>query len=193
MDVIEAIRSRRSIGKMRPEAPTRAQIEKLLEMATYAPNHHETEPWRFLVLAGQARQELGELMMNNLRERMSETESEKARAALDKERAKPLRAPVLLVVVSKHTPSQKVVDIEDIEATAAACQNILLTAQDMGLATIWRTGDPAYNAKVKAWLGLEAVDHIVGIIYVGYAAVPVSERDERSFEDKTRWLGWAEQ
>lgn len=190
MNVIEAINSRRSIGKMRQEPPTRDQIEGLLQAAIQAPNHHETQPWRFFVLAGKAREELGEIMMENLRQKMSETASDKAKAALEKERHKPLRSPVLIVTACQHTADNRAVEIEDLEATAAATQNILLAAEEMGLATIWRTGDAAYNDKVKAWLGLQPQDQIVGIVYVGYAAIPVSEREGRTFADKTKWLGW---
>src|SRR4051794_16216479 len=59
MDVLEAIRTRRSVGKVGPERPPRELIEQLLEAATAAPNHHLTEPWRLIVLAGRTREELG--------------------------------------------------------------------------------------------------------------------------------------
>jgi nitroreductase len=84
----------------------------------------------------------------------------------------------------------KVVDLENVEATAAAIQNMLLTAQEEGLATIWRTGEAAYDLKVKAFFGLEPEEHIVGFIYLGYPAVSVSPREPGHFETKTRWLGW---
>lgn len=192
MNVLEAISTRRSIGKMKAEAPSREQIEKMLQAAILAPNHHETQPWHFFVLAGKAREELGQIMMENLSQKMSETESDKAKAALEKERNKPLRSPVLVVVACQHGEDNHEVRIEDLEATAAATQNILLAAQELGLATIWRTGDAAYNRRVKAWLGLQPHDDIVGIVYVGYAAIPVSERESPTFEDKTKWLGWPE-
>src|SRR5687767_13152960 len=62
MPVLEALRSRRSIGRVRPERPPRAVIEEIIEAATWAPNHRLTEPWRFIVLAGQAREALGREM-----------------------------------------------------------------------------------------------------------------------------------
>src|SRR6266566_4831196 len=66
MSVFDVIQRRRSIGKMTEERPTRKQIERLLEAATHAPNHHKVEPWRFFVLAGEARKELGEVMAEAL-------------------------------------------------------------------------------------------------------------------------------
>ena len=56
------IEGRRSIGKVTDERPDRALIEQVLESATWAPNHRLTEPWRFVVLAGQAREALGWFM-----------------------------------------------------------------------------------------------------------------------------------
>ncbi len=151
MHVFDLIKRRRSIGKMTGERPTREQIERLLEAATHAPNHYKVQPWKFIVLAGNAREEL----------------------------------------VVAETPKQpKVMAIENIEATAAAVQNMLLTAEEMGLACMWRTGDAAYDPHVKQWLGLESGEHIVAFLYVGYPAIPRLERIPITFKEKTTWSGW---
>ncbi len=188
--VFETIKQRRSIGKMTDQSPTRQQIEHMLEAATHAPNHHKVEPWRFFVLAGKARNELGEIMAASLATRMADTTSEKAQAIISKERAKPLRAPVLLVVAAERPQQDNVIDIENVAATAAAVQNMLLAAEEMGLACMWRTGDAAYDPHVKRWLGLAPEDHIVAIVYVGHAAIPRLERHPRPVEQKTTWLSW---
>ena len=192
MSVFDAIRARRSIGKVKPDRPSREKIERMLEAATYAPNHHTTEPWRFFVLTGQAREELGELMEQSLRQRMAETTSEKAQAALAKEHHKPLRAPVVIAVASVRPETPKIVDIENVAAVAAGIQNMLLVAEEEGLVCIWRTGEPARDPRVKAFFDLGPDEHIVGFVYVGYAAVPRPERHPASFQNKTRWLGWEE-
>ncbi len=59
MTVFETIKSRRSIGALTEQRPSRTQIEHILEAATHAPNHYRVEPWKFFVLAGKARNELG--------------------------------------------------------------------------------------------------------------------------------------
>ena len=190
MYVFDLIKRRRSIGKMTGERPTREQIELLLEAATHAPNHHKVQPWKFIVLAGNAREELGTAMAMSLAGRLEETSSEKAQAILNKERNKPLRSPVVVVVVAESPKQPKVMEIENIEAVAAAVQNMLLTAEEMGLACMWRTGDAAYDARVKRWLGLEPEDAIVAFVYVGFPAIPKLERYPTSFAQKTTWLGW---
>jgi nitroreductase len=192
MSVFDIIQRRRSIGKMTEERPTREQIERLLEAATHAPNHHKVEPWRFFVLAGEARKELGEVMAEALAARLCESPQGKGEAMLAKERTKLLRSPVVIVATARHAEQPKVVEIENIEAVAAAVENMLLTAEEMGLACMWRTGDAAYDPHVKRWLGLEPEDAIVAFVYVGFPAIAKLERSPTTFAQKTRWLGWEE-
>jgi len=191
MSVFEIIARRRSIGKMTAERPTRAQIERMLEAATHAPNHHHVQPWKFVVLAGSARAELGEVMAEALLARAGDLSAEKGRALLEKERNKLLRAPVVIVVAAEYPRQGKALEIENVEAVAAAVENMLLVAEEMHLAAMWRTGDAAYDPRVKRWLKLEPEDHIVGFIYVGYPAIPCQPRQPIPFREKTTWLGWS--
>jgi len=108
MGIFDIIKRRRSIGKMTSERPTREQIERILEAATHAPNHHKVQPWKFIVLAGHAREELGRIMAESLAERLEDTSSEKAQALLNKERSKLLRSPVVIAVAAERTNSPKV-------------------------------------------------------------------------------------
>ncbi len=190
MQVFDVIKRRRSIGKMTAERPTREQIEVLLEAATHAPNHHNTQPWKFIVLAGSAREELGTVMAMSLANRLEETSSENAQARLNKERNKPLRSPIVIVVVSEAPRQPNVTEMDNIEAVSAAVQNMLLTAEEIGLACMWRTGDAAIDPHVKQWLDLDPGDQIVAFLYVGYAAIPRIARIPISFKQKTTWSGW---
>lgn len=192
MSVFETIKRRRSIGKMTGERPARTQIERVLEAGTHAPNHHKVEPWKFFVLAGQARAELGEVMARSLSARLEDTSSPKAQAIVAKERGKLLRSPVVIVVAAEQPEQPQVLAIENIEAVAAAVENMLLTAEELGLAAMWRTGDAASDPQVKAWLGLAPAEHIVAFLYLGFPAIPRLERVPTSFEKKTTWLGWEE-
>lgn len=192
MSVFETIKSRRSIGKMTEQRPTRKQIERILEAATHAPNHHKVEPWKFFVLAGRTRAELGTIMVSSLAKRLGDTTNDKMQALLNKEQHKLLRSPVVLVVAAERPHQPNVLSIENIEAVAAAVQNMLLTAEEMGLAAMWRTGDAAYDPQVKQWLGLAPEDHIVAFVYLGFPSIPKLKRHPTPFEEKTTWLGWEE-
>ena len=190
MSVFKTIKSRRSIGKMTAQAPTRQQVEQLLEAATHAPNHHKVEPWKFIVLAGSARSELGQVMAKSLAQRLADNPPEKAEAMLDKERNKLLRSPVVIVAAAEQPTQANVLEIENIEAVAAAVENMLLAAEEMGLACMWRTGDAAYDPHVKRWLGLTPEDHIVAFVYLGFPTIPKLERHPTPIVNKTTWLGW---
>lgn len=186
--VFETIKRRRSVGQVTQEEPTRSQIERLLEAATYAPNHHVTEPWHFFVVSGAAREKLGEIMEESLRRKLPDTSNEKARLLLWKERNKPLRAPVVITVALRDARNQAGELQENIEAAAAAVQNMLLAAEEIGLATIWRTGDTTHDPMVKQWFGLEPDDPIVAFVYVGYPRSVRPMRTPTSFSAKTTWL-----
>ncbi|GER87010.1 nitroreductase [Dictyobacter vulcani] len=189
MTVLDTIRHRRSIGKMTEQIPSREQIEQLLEAATHAPNHHKAEPWKFFVLGGTARNELGEIMAQSLVKRQQDNPQLRSQAIIDKERQKPLRSPIIIAVASEAPRQPNVVAIENIEATAAAVQNMLLAASELGLAAIWRTGDAAYDPEVKNWLGLTAEDQIVAFLYLGYPAIQPAESQPQPVDSKTTWLG----
>jgi nitroreductase len=137
MDVFEAIYKRHSQGKVKQNPVPRALIEKLLSAAVQAPNHYKVRPWRFVILTGDGRNQLGEIMAASLLDRIPELSPE----ALDKTRALPLRAPVLIAIGVDKPTEEKVREVENIAAVAAACQNLLLAAEAEGLAVKWRTGE----------------------------------------------------
>ena len=192
MGVLEAIRTRRSVGRVRPERPSKEAIERLLEAATWAPNHRLTEPWRFFVLAGAAREELGEVMARSQAAVLAAAGADgpDARTALEKTRAKPLRAPVIVAVAVVPDGRPKTVEIEEVAAGAAAVQNMLLAAHGLGLAAIWRTGEPAYDPAVKAFFGLPPAAHLLGFVYVGFPDMAAPRQRRKPAAEATRWLGW---
>lgn len=185
--VLEAIHSRRSIGKVTDEQPPRELIQQMLDAAVTAPNHHMTEPWRFFVLTGSARNRLGEALVE---ERLSQEEDPDSvpEKVLDKIRAKPLRAPVIIAAAVQPKPGTKIWEVEEICATAAAIQNMLLAGDSLGLATMWRTGDPAYSEPVKRFFGLDEDDTLLGMIYVGYAETEPGPSPRTPASDVTVWM-----
>lgn len=171
MDTYEALRFRRSAKNYGTAAPPREVLARIIEAATWAPNHRTTEPWRFVVLQGEARVRFGEALAPEL-------ESPKAVEAL---RTKVVRSPVLIVVAQHRNDAALAspsLDLEDYGATCAAVQNLLLAAHAEGLAAKWSTGEMAESAAARAHLGFGEADRIVALVYLGVAesAEPVAPK-----------------
>src|SRR5512136_2490427 len=171
MEALEAIHTRQSIGQVRPDPVPRELIEKLLSAAVQAPNHYKVRPWRFVIMTGAGREKLGEAMARSTKiSKPDATEDD-----LQKDRAKPLRAPVVIAVAADKPGATKAKEIENICATAAAVQNMLLAAHALGLAAMWRTGPSATDPAIKHFFGWELDQHLIGFVYIGYpphAATP---------------------
>ncbi|MBI5953256.1 MAG: nitroreductase [Chloroflexi bacterium] len=184
MDILETIKTRHSVGKVKGDALPRDLIEKLLDAGNNAPNHHKVRPWRFVVLTGGGRNKLGDVMAASLSARQPDLPPE----GLDKTRGLPLRAPVVIAVGVDKPTETRIIEMENHAAASAACQNILLAAHALGLGAIWRTGEWARDAKVKEFLGFAEDQHIAGFLYIGYPEVVGEYPPRPSFEDRTIWM-----
>jgi nitroreductase len=190
MDVLEAIRTRRTAGAILPDAPPREVIEELLEAATWAPNHHLNEPWRFFVLAGEARERFGEAMAADAVGSLPDPNSEQAKALAESQLKKAVRSPVIIAVVVDPPTSTRIDVTEDVCAVACGIQNLLLAAHARGLATKWSTGKTVYSEKIKAFFGLTPAHQILGFIYLGYPAQEQPASKRLGHREKATWLGW---
>jgi nitroreductase len=190
-DILESLASRRSLSKMRSDAPPRALIERVLQAGVHAANHHDTQPWRFFVLTNEGRTEFGEVLAHALSRRLGEADPAQRDALLKGERAKPMRSPIVIVVGVQSESDDPMTRREDLQAASAALQNMLIAANALGLAAIWRTGDGAYDDIVKAHFGLQPRDEIAGILYLGYAdeSLGPAPARQRDFAAKTEWRG----
>ena len=176
MDAIEALLTRRASPRLSEPAPNAEECQLIYKAALRAPDHAMLRPWKFLCISGEDRNRLGELFVEALQP-TSEEQKQKLLAA-------PLRAPMISVAVASINPHPKVPAVEQICSTAAAVQNMSLAAHALGYASIWRTGQAAFDAAVKKGLGIKASDEIVGLLYLGTATVqdrPVPELDPADF------------
>lgn len=167
MDTLDAIFARRSIGRLQEPAPTEAELDTLLRAAAAAPDHLSLRPLRLIVLSGDRKDDFGAVLAAAYTARCEATGEEANLAKLDKERTKLGRAPLVVVVAAAETTGARIPFIEQQLCAGAAAQNLLLAATALGYGSMWRTGEPAYDPAVKAALGLEEWDAIVGFVYVG--------------------------
>ncbi|UJF32982.1 nitroreductase family protein [Paenibacillus hexagrammi] len=188
MNVKEAILSRRSIGKVKQDAVPEELVQQVLEAAVWAPNHGQTEPWRFWVMTGEGRKLLGrgyaEVAIAEAGD-ISPDEIAELRAAQEK---KALRAPVVIAVAVTPTALPGVPEIEEYAAAHAAVHNMSLMAHALGLGTIWRTGAPTYHPKMKEVFGLQGAEELVGFVYIGYPEREAPEGKRTPHQQKTVWV-----
>ncbi len=170
MDAFEAMRVRRSVGRLVEPAPSDAELRRILGAAVTAPDHDELRPWRFAVLRGDAKDAFGQVLLDAYMERCRREGTEPTEGQRTKERTKLGRAPLVVVVGAVRRDDTKIPWVEQQLAAAAATQNLLLACTALGFASMWRTGDPAYDETVKGALGLGPRDAIVAFVYIGTPA-----------------------
>lgn len=185
MDILEAIHHRHMNANVKQDAVPRATIEKLLSAAAQAPNHYKVRPWRFVVLTGAGLEKLGDVFAASFADRHPDLPAE----ALDKTRALTHRSPLIIAVGVDKPSEPKVLEIENVAAVSAACQNILLAAEAEGLAVKWRTGEWARDAQVKEFLGFAPDQTVIAFLYIGYPETAPDPKPRPSYEDRTVWMG----
>lgn len=171
-DFTNLVTSRRTNLRVHPELPVGTElIEQLCRLATWAPNHKMTEPWRFAALVGDARRQLGEVTAQYLADEGADA------ARIEQTRNKYLRAPVVIVVASA-TDQDPIRTTENRDAVAAGVQNMLLGATAAGLNSYWGTGPAARNPETNRLCGFEEDAEIIAVLYLGWPIgdVPVPER-----------------
>jgi len=166
MDALEAIATRRTIGRLVEPAPDEAALDKAFAAAICAPDHKRLRPWRFLVVSGAARQAFGALLAQSLRRRKPDASDDD----LAREAGKALRAPMIVVSIARVRADAGIPEIEQMLAAGAATQNLMLALHAQGYGTAWKTGAASYDPAVGAALGLAADERIVGFVYMGSVA-----------------------
>lgn len=165
MDAIEMLHNRVSVPVLIEPAPSKDQLNVMFTAALRAPDHAGLQPWRFLVIEGDARNDLGELFVKAIRAKGNDLADDKA-AKLQK---KPMRAPMIVVAIAKIQQHLKVPEVEQIITAGCATHSLILAAYAQGLGAMWRTGEMAFDPVVKAGLGLQAHEQVIGFLYVGTA------------------------
>lgn len=169
MDMLETLNARRSVKAdlLTSPAPNREELVEILQTGMSAPDHGALRPWRFKVIEGDKRKELGELFA----QAMQQDNPEAAQEDLDAIKKKPLRAPLIVAIWAEITENHpKVPPVEQIVTTAMATENIMLAAQAKGFGAVLLTGWPAFHAHIQQALGMSEKDEMVGFLYLGTAS-----------------------
>ncbi len=183
MNALELLHTRESAVRLQEPAPADSALAMIFRAAVRAPDHGRLRPWRFVVIRGEARERFGEVMAASLKSRCPDT-------APARERAKALRAPLIIVVAARVQPGVRIPQIEQILSAGAAAQNIMLAAHALGYGAMWKTGEPAYDAQVKEAIKLQPADAVVGFLYLGTRGAGTAPAARPTPEDfVSEWRG----
>ena len=188
-DTLRLLALRRStpVKMLGEPGPSAAGLDAILRLGMRVPDHRKLEPWRVLIIEGDARLKLGEIFAAARRLRDPDVSEDK----LAEEMQLPLRAPVILCVISSPVHDPKKTPIWEQQLSAGAlCQNILVASQAMGWAGVWISEDAAFDSHVHAALGMHGHEQVAGFIYLGTAKEKPAERQRPVVSTKaTRWTG----
>ncbi|MEO8419671.1 MAG: nitroreductase [Hyphomicrobium sp.] len=187
--IIAFLSARRSVkpDRLIAPGPSAEELETILTIASRVPDHKKLAPWRFIVLEGDARARLGEVVAEACVAAEKEAPSH---VRLETERTRLMRAPLVIAVVSRITVHRSAPEWEQVLSAGAACLNLCLAANALGYGTSWITEWIAYNKVVGAALSIADNERIAGFIYVGTPAERPEERERPALADiVTRWPG----
>ncbi|MDG2222922.1 MAG: nitroreductase [Rubripirellula sp.] len=186
--ITEVIRHRRTVKPKnfatRDVDP--AIVRTMLENANWAPTHGMTEPWRFSVFSGPARQRLAEFLAETYKS-LSTPETFKPKK-YDGMRQNALLAPVVIAVGLKRQETEKISEQDELLAVACAVQNLHLTAAAFGLGGFWSTNIAATSDAMRDFVGMKAKDRALGLFYVGYPACEWPVGDRSPIDEKVQWI-----
>jgi nitroreductase len=185
--IAEIIKDRRSIKpvKMNGKKIPNEQVRELLKLANWAPTHGRTEPWRFVVYAGE---KVKEFCHQHAELYRSHTPSEKfEQANYDKLFHNGDLASHIAIVIMQRGDSPKIPVLEEIAATAMAIQNILLGATAQDITTFLSTGGMTHHQAMKDYFQLKEQDIIMAILYLGYSDEQIEGRRKTEIEEKVVW------
>jgi cation diffusion facilitator family transporter len=185
----DIIKNRRSIyprqyekGKPVPDEI----IWQILENANRAPNHKQTEPWRFRVFSGEGLQYFAELQAEIYQRYAGEAYSE---GRYQKLLEYPSLSSHVISIGMQRNDRGVLPEIEEVEAVACAVQNMFLTVTAYGLGSYWTTAGITYFDEAKAYFGLGEKDKLLGFFFIGYVAIPYKSLSKRSpIQSKVEWI-----
>ena len=186
-EITEVIKNRRTIY---PEQYTERKIhreivEDVLNNAIWAPTHGKTQPWRFQVFMNDSKIELSEFLSNLYKNNNKGDSFNEMK--YNKLKNRPLQAPVVIAVTMKRDETQRISELEEVEAVACAIQNMYLTCTAYGIGGFWATPKLMYTEEMNEFLSLSSDEKCLGLFYMGYPSIDWPKGQRKPIEYLTQW------
>jgi nitroreductase len=178
--VTEFMLNRRSvlIKNMAEPGPNADELETILTIATRVPDHRKLEPWRLLVLQGDARREFGEKLAA-----VKAQKEEIMGIQVEIEKDCFMRAPLVIAVIASPV-EHKTPEVEQILSAGAVCQNINIAAAALGYASQWVTGWSCLDNQAQRAIGLGEKEFVAGYLYIGSSDDKPLDRQRPDLDEK---------
>ncbi|MCH7534363.1 MAG: nitroreductase [Bacteroidetes bacterium] len=189
VDIInQLIRTRRTV---KPEKYAEKTVDKeiilnIVENAKWAPTHGLTQPWRFRIFYGKGLEIFGDFHAEAYRK--STTDETFKQKKYDQFKNRPLNSSALIAICMKRQKTEKIAEIEEIEAIACAVHNMHLTATAYGITCYWGTGGMTYSNEMKEFLGLDEKDKCLGLFHIGYPDIEWPEAKRNPASEYCEWI-----
>ena len=178
---LDLLRTRRSVAPhlLGEPGPSPEELEALLIIATRVPDHGRLTPWRFLVIEGEARARIGEVIAAAFVADQPQADATR----VEQERKRLARAPTVVAVVSRARPHVKIPEWEQVLSVGAAAMNLVLAANAMGYATSWLTHWYSFDSRVLDALGVEPEERLAGFVHIGRAKEQPADRQRPALSE----------
>ena len=194
--MIEAMEQRRSIRAYEDRLVSRELLEEILRAGTLAPSSKNRQPWRFVVVTGQAKAEMLAVMKAGLeREKTAPLLPDSRQHLAGAERTREImeQAPAVIFVLNPLgldlyaplTPEERSVELCNIQSAGAALENMTLAAAELGLGSLWICDVFFAYQELTEWLN--AKGGLLAALAVGYAAENPPPRPRKPVETVTEW------
>lgn len=181
--IFDLIKKRRSVfpAQYNDRPIAKADIESILEAANWAPTHRKTEPWRFKVLVGEAKEKLGLFLSLKYMETEDRPKQMKVKKLIDN----PKKAGAIIAICMQRDPKESVPEWEEIAATAMAVQNMWLCCTELGIGSYWSS--PGLIKYMDDFFEMNEGERCLGFFYMGYYDGALPEITRNPIADKVVW------
>ena len=161
-------------------------IWQILENANWAPSHGLTQPWRYKVFTASGLEKLAEFQANLYKETTPEEQFKPEK--YERMKSNILKSSHVIVICMERQKSEKILELEEIEAVACSVQNMALTAAAYQICSFWGSGGVTYTDELKEFLNLGNKDKCLGYLYLGYSDNPTTTSRRDPIQKKVEWI-----
>jgi nitroreductase len=185
--LVDYLTTRRSvgIGFLKDPGPTPDELQLILGIGTRVPDHGKVEPWRLVVIEGDARAQAGEKLAEIARRRRPDIDE----ASLEIERRQFLPAPVTIGVLLSPRPNPKAPEIEQLLSAGNVCFNLSHAAFALGFAASWTNRWYGFDVEAQTMLGARGGERFVGFVHIGTPTTVIEDRERPDLERIVSYWG----